>query len=240
MKYFASGERVNINIDFIINDEYFTPTVGTVKYTLKDNSNLPIAGQVNVPIVTTATTTNVVLDLLASYNIKEAEKSFEYRFLEISGLTDGKPFIIRERYRLIDSNVMLLDPENVRLVLGVNSSELPDRDIDVYTSYFKFNNLYGEDFRNKFSSGDISALYAEAMVYLDTALNLLPSLRLKVAQNESDGVVKFGRFTRIDWDALEAQLRNKLEEALDGTGVSTTIEPTLGVLGSFTDYFPGG
>lgn len=239
MQYYPSAEAVQSNIDFIEDGEFYTPDVGSVTYTLLDNQNVAISGQTSIVVTTTASTTNVVLNIGAAYNIKSSLKDFENRTIHLKGTVGGKPFAIRSRYRLIDSALLILDPNNVRVILGVSDSELPDEDIDVFISYFKYANKYGDTFKNAFSQGDISALYAESVVYLETAINAVPALRLKVAQTESDGVVRFSRFTNIDWDSLLADLKSKLEEALLTVGVSTEETIVGGFLGSSIDYFPG-
>lgn len=236
--YFLEDEDVLVYVPFIINDEYVVPDTDSVTYTLRDNDGTAVTGQIDIPVSTGASQTSISITIDAAYNTKDAEKYFENRILNVKGTSDAKPFNLNFLYRLTEALPVLLDPENVRNILGVSLSELPDADIDVYKNYFTLLDQYGDDFKTALVSGGPPALFSEAAIYLSTAKILIPSLKLRVAQLETDGVVRFSRFANIDWEALSDEISEQLVEAIENVGVATVEALELGEFGSSTDYFP--
>lgn len=238
--FFLENEPARIFIPFIEDDDYFVPTIGSVTYTLRDHNNQPMTGQINIPVTTTSTTTAVSIDIAAGYHYKNPNKDFENRTLEVRGTQGVKPFLFRVHYGIMEAIPIPLEPENVRRFLGCSASELPDYDIDVYSSYLSSCEKFGkENFKELLLLGNRKALAAEATIYLITALVCLPSLKLRVSQTETDGVVRFSRFTNMNWEALEESLQAQLATELIETGLVGASDTFFGgVLGAGTDKFP--
>ncbi len=237
MDYFVEDTDVGVNIPFILEGDYFTPDDGSVTYTLRDNSGADVVGQTDIAIATPTGTTSVNQTIVATYNAKDADKYFENRFLEVKGENSGEAFNLSFNYRVMEAIPLVFNYNVIRGFLGVSSSELSNEEIDPHITYFSMLTDYETDFSDAITSGLIAALDMEKALYLKTALESLPSLRLKAAQLESDGLVKFTRFSKMDWEKLRFELQSQLNTALENSGVVSNVEPIFGVFGSGTDNF---
>lgn len=122
--------------------------------------------------------------------------------------------------------------DGVRKKLGVEPHELENDDIDLLTAYTV---LLEKDRSNLLppilTAGNSDTLKVIHALEAQAALELLPTMQIKIAQRETGGTNEFQRFTRIDWEQIELGLRVHLArfEAL--------IDPTLDLTGGSTFIF---
>lgn len=181
------------------------PVDGSVRYTIRDHNGEPFAGFNDVVIPTTATTSMALINV--PVELTEIASEFEKRLIDVYWVNQEGPGWKRIPIRLIPDLNLMVQPRDVRNLLGPNETELPDADIDLFTAYLLVKAEY-EDIDIALISGGVEELYANQAIATKAALNVLPSLRLRVARQQSDGRVAFQRNKLESLDELRAELEN--------------------------------
>lgn len=156
-----------------------------------------------------------------------------------TGLQSG-----RESYTVARPIPFAVSIVGVRNKLGLSNHELAEENIDLAAAYSEFSNLAGAaNVATAASAGDRTTLLCLHAIEAMAAFALLPSIQLRAAQQESSGTNKFARFTSVDWDRLDLELRVQIDRAraaidltfdADGQGVFS-----FGVAPRDTDAFTG-
>jgi hypothetical protein len=239
MLYVFKDESVTIPVDFKFEGDFVSPDEGTYSFKLRsftgdilyseDALYVGETGENESGEITLADSVNI--EIPAEYNTLEDGKLFETRILEVSYNYLGKPYTIRNSYRVTNFFYFDATPQDVRNYYGLNSGELPDADIDLASSYFQLLQKHGNTFTECLSSGGVGNIRANRLIVLKTVLSVFSSVRLRVNQEENDGSSKFLRYlNKIDWDALYADATAEMEELENNLSGEDTI--------SYTDYTP--
>jgi len=236
--YVFDDESITIKIPFMLDGDFVTPDVGSVKYTIRDNSGTPIIGQIDVPVTTTTETTSVVLDIAGFVNAKA--KEVENRFVTLKYKVSGAERRIQVNYQIIDWINLTASPSQVRNALGVDGDELEDDDINLLAAYMRLKqDLGGTILVTALMAGDLTTIYANHAVALRTALDLISSLQLRVTQQERSDTSEFQRFAKVDFNKIRADIQANLDVALLGVeGKESSISPVF-ILSNRTDPFTG-
>lgn len=123
--------------------------------------------------------------------------------------------------------------DEVRNMLGVNEDELPDSDIDLLGGFLYFRELVGEDvnitaFQN---AGTFSTYKVTKAIEAATALMLFPTMQIRLPRKYDSGTSSYERWTSIDWDALRAEISEKLNVGLTLVNVDFEYWKTLDIFG---------
>ena len=179
----------------------------------------------------------------AEYNTKEEGKLFEGRIIEVSFFYKGKPYTLRDSYRITGFYYFTASTKDVRDYYGLNEGELPDADIDLTEVYLQLVQKHGQTFVDCLNTAGLGNIRANRLIVLKGVVQVFSSVRLRVNQEENDGSSKFIRYlNKIDWDALLDSALSEIEELesnLTGEEVITYTDYNPFFLGAVTDAITG-
>lgn len=106
--------------------------------------------------------------------------------------------------------------DNVRKLLGVNSDELPDEEIDLFAGYLSYLGSLpvGADLSSFENAGNLSSYKISVAIEAAAALNIFPTLQIRLPKRYDSGTSEYERWTTINWDGLFTSLSNKVFEGL--------------------------
>lgn len=218
------GNDFLVVVPFLQGSNPIIPDVGSVFYTLYDHAGAPITGQTNVPVVTTTVSFQVAVTIPGAANLIASPKKFERRSMIVSLLRQGDPLSFTVYYRLVPLLLHGVTPQDVRSFIGVGANELPDEDIDLPAAYYHVEGDIGDlDLPSLLSTGTLAELGARECIKMRAVINIIPSLRQRLAQQESDGILQFRRAKIDDWDTLVTQAWHRYVEARS-VATSTALE----------------
>ena len=251
MQYTYKDEDFTYAFDFKVNDAFVYPDDGIFSYrvrTIDGTTLLQEEVQLDPIEIDNGETTNTTypdygsFNIPAQYNSLESEL-FDSRIVEISYLYHGKPQLIRDSYRITDFYYFTARPKDVRDYIGLNTGELPDEDIDLNDIYFQLVKKLGYDFTSALETSGIPSIRANRLIVLKGVVQVMPSARLRVNQEENDGSSKFLRYlNKIDWDGLLANALAEIEELennLTGDETVSLSEYNPFYLGAVKDAITG-
>lgn len=191
---------------------------------------LGILGQGEYPV--TSDDVSVVLQTTPAQNTLAGGELFSYRDLAWTYTVGGVIESGEIRYTVEARLPIGVSFDGVRRKLGVEPTDLPDADISLVKAYLKFKS--NGPLPNTFVI--IDAVEAQA------ALDVLPSMTVRVAAAEESGTDKYKRQT-IDWNAIANGLGDmvgagqaELDPLYDPT---LTFGSLLILAGPTTDAFTG-
>lgn len=239
MQYTYKDEDFVYAFDFKVNGDFVCPDEGKFSYKLRTmNGTILTQGEVELEAdiyndgeeEKTVYPDSGCINIPAEYNTLESE-FFDSRIVEISYFHKGKPYSIRDSYRITDFYYFTASPKDVRDYFGLNAGELPDEDIDLNDVYFQLVKKHGDTFTDALSMGGVASIRANRLIVLKGVVQVFPSARLRVNQEENDGSSKFLRYlNKIDWDGLLAKALAEIEELENNLSGDETV--------SLTDYTP--
>ena len=132
---------------------------------------------------------------------REVRATFKYQV--------GLPGETRVPYTLIPYMSHGATPEDVRGYLGVTLVEMPDVSIDINAASLRALWDLGPSFTAALSATGQTRESARMVVILQAAQELLPSIKMRVAQQIVDGTRQFTRFSNAD---IERFIRSTAED----------------------------
>lgn len=225
MRTYVPGIDISIPVSFAQDGRPHVPDEDSATYTLLDASATPVLGHIDQSVVVSVN--KATISLPAAVN--EITTTFSKRTVVISYTVAGNPYEMRVVYRLMPSLNFTITPSDVRSYLGVNEGELRNDDVDLVRAYIAIQEEVGvTSLVDALSSGEIAEIRANEAILYWAALDLIPSLKLRVAQSEKDGPLSFTRPALKNFDELEQTTRARLTAALDSvTGRAETSSPLL-------------
>ena len=237
MIYGIQGTSVTVN--FVFPDSSGNPTIpdaNTATYSIRLNDGTldPDYTDVAIDLGVTDTYTNIVLADTA------IDGQVETRTIVVSYQKAAITRTLTQIVRLVQFPRHWLTPDDVRAFLGVNASELPDSDIDLHRAYMEAQDAVGaEALATAFSSTTTDAIKANDLVMCRAALNVFPSLELRIAQSESNGTKTYARLTKLNLDRLYTYISGMYSDLLGVIGSVETVAPVLLVLSTQADPITG-
>lgn len=199
---------------------------GNITWVLKDESG----GQVATANITPSVgAVSIYITIDSTYNELATGDLSGYRDLSWFYLVGGAVVTNEVRYTLEARAPFGAAPAGVRRKLGLAPHELPDNEIPLIRAFYDFDTTVGGGAGLFTPTASEQMLLADAIEAL-AALNLIPSLTLRIAQKESSGTDTFQR-SAIDLEALKAQL---LETVSAGAVI---LVPTFDVTSGFGALF---
>lgn len=224
MKTYLAGEDITLQIPLRMNGEPTVPDTGSVKLTVRDN-----AGQVLVnkaAVTMDVASTEAAVTILATHNALGGGR-FSNRTVIISYTKTGRPQEARLSYRLTAWLNTTVTPDDVRGFIGIDSGELPDREIDILGAYLDIENVVGQTTLTAALAGaDAKQISANRMILAKAVLAQLPGLPLRISQNESNGVFSAQR-PKIDLALLELRALALLADNSDLVTGITGVDQDL-------------
>lgn len=223
-KYVKASSDYVSKVDLIVNSELVTPDDGAVSVTVYDTDGSPVSGHVDVPADVAVNGTSAQYVVPSGVNTLPSGGA-SYRYVEFKFLYAEQTHVIRDQYELVTRTLLPVSVQDVRSKLGLQVSELEDHEVDLVGTYRKIQKaLTAIDFDAMFTSGDYDLVHLKKLIVASAALEVLPSLQLRVTAKEQVDNTIWQRLAKIDFEALRAQLRSEVDEetfnltADDGTG----------------------
>lgn len=243
MQTFEPGEDIELVVPFLVEGEPVIPAVGSVTWTLRDNAGAKVTGYIDKAETTTNLSTEVALTIDAADTTIDPDARFEKRTVQIKATVGGRAYTDQITFRIAEFVNMTAKPDDVRAFIGVGPSELPDRDIDLFSAFIDSEEAVDAvgasgDFLTALAAGTRVELQANRMIMLRSVLAVLPSLGQRILQRHTDGSIGTTRH-KLDLTAIAAQARGELASAMDlVTGRATSAVPLL-IFGLDTDVITG-
>lgn len=135
------------------------------------------------------------------------------KFLSVSVefVSDGVAQIYREQVRVQRNIFLYVDEQSVRGLLGASPEELPDADIDMYSSYVQIT----RDHETDLFGDELTIRKANELVLYHQALHQLDSLPNKLMMVRQVDDARQTRFAKLDIDGLRAKFHSRYNALLD-------------------------
>lgn len=200
MKTYLAGEDITLQIPLRMNGEPVVPDAGSVKLTLRDNAGQVLVNKEAVTMGTASTEASVLID--ADHNALGTGR-FSNRSVLVTFTKSGRPQEVRLSYRLTAWLNTTITADDVRGFIGIDSGELPDREIDIIAAYLDVENDVTETVLSAALGGaDAKQIAANRLILARAVLDQIPGLQMRVSQNESNGVFSAQR-PKLDLVQLE-------------------------------------
>lgn len=234
---FLPGADVSVRVMFEALGQPKVPDAGTVSWTLRgDAGTVLLADQ---PVTPAAGASYVVVTVLAAQNAITAR--YEKRTLLTKFRASGAWFTVTTRYLLVPFLNVEIGPENVRRFLGVSAKDLPDDEVDLTRAYLGIETTVTQAVLDAALAGTpVQRKAANDAILYSMVIESVPSLRLSLAQSETDGPLSFSRFRDgPNFDQLRNDAADLRSIALDIlTGRAGTVHPIISAT-SPTDVITG-
>ncbi|MCV0350195.1 MAG: hypothetical protein K5863_08970 [Nitratireductor sp.] len=211
MMTFEAGRDITLPVQFSVGGRPVIPDQGSAVLHVIAPDGSEIHSE---PVQTGPTDHAILVTIAAAHN--QLTTSFSRRRVEISATLNGTAFAVDVPYRLIPRVLYSTTPADVRKFLGVNETELPDEDIDLGAALLTLQfQTSREQFDDALVSGEVAELRANEAILYRTALDIIPSLSNRIAQEQSDGSITFRRHARKNFDELKKIAIDRLSAAMD-------------------------
>lgn len=232
----TAGEDQLFFVDILVDGEFAVPDAGSIKLTLRDNPGSIFTGFNAVAQVDTNLSTVLVTVPSAQNSIGSA--LFETRYVKLDYKVGGRPFSESFMYRLTPFLPIQSTERDVRGLVGADEKELPDEDIDLVKSYFILLDEYGAAFGTALTDSTVGGLYANQAIAIHAALEVLPSLQLKIRQVEKFNNAESQR-GKIDFEQLKEDLQELLTRNLEQVFSANVTSQVVLMVSSPTDVITG-
>lgn len=192
---FLFGDAVSFAIRFVPPLDTTNPN-STITWGVVDASGaIPDAAFYNRTETVSSTTTSLGFNIAPSVNQKTTSGATEFRYARVSWEGVAGTFYAEFSYTLITRTPISISTDDVRGAYGMNIDELPDDDINLAAAVMLVRYALAPGvFDAALVAGDQTTLWANNAVKYRAAIELLPSLRLRVAQMAASDSSKFQRF----------------------------------------------
>ena len=121
--------------------------------------------------------------------------------------------------------------EGVRDMLGVNSDELPDNEINLFEGYMAFRHYIGEgvDLTIYEDDGSFDAFKIKKAIEAATALAVFNTLQIRLPKKYDSGTSSYERWNSVDWDAMRSGIESHMVAALEFIDPTTDVYPLVDI-----------
>lgn len=238
---YLAGSNVTLMVELSEAGAPLIPDSGSLTYTVRDQEGAAIPGLTDVPVTTGPTTFRVSITIPAINNAIAVDKRFEKRTVTFNYLVSTNAKQQSVAYRLTAFLNHIVTGGQIRGFIGVQQHELPDEEIDLMVAFLKVEKVVGlAELADALSSGTTVELSANEMIRMQAVLDVLPSLKQRIAQSETNGLKGFSRPVIRDFSDVEQKAKDRYADALtDTTGRTTDSAHSLAVLTQDTDPVTG-
>lgn len=217
-KWQTSGSSISVYVEFRKDGEFVIPDSNSIYLTIRGNNGVAIGGynkvlQSNPGLSTWLLTVSGIVNTVVS--------GIESRYVLLEFTNGGVPCTFVCNYKLSPFLPILATPADVRNLLGVRDTELPDSEVDLYEAYFyllRSNPLLA----SALVSTTDQSLHANKAIALQAALSMLPSMPVRAMKEES--LSNAGQIrANIDWELLRASLEGDLGNSLGNMVLTTSV-----------------
>lgn len=225
MNWRLEGTPQSVIMEFAVDGQPVIPDANSIYFTAWNHLGVQIEGYDFVPAVD-AIPTQMKVVMSEALNSIAADALFETRYLRADFMHNNKPYAVLTTYGLYRMVPMTATPHGVRALVGADTSELPDADIDLIAAYIELMGSYSEILPGALRRTDAVGLTANRAIALQAAVTICPSLQSRLLKSEKADNAGFQRadmdFLKLEND-LRANLASSLEEILRASGASSTV-----------------
>lgn len=224
MREFVAGAEAHLNVEFGTAAAPVIPDAGTVKFTVLNHVGDAIPDLTEQLVTTDLTSWAASITVPATHNAIEPGRSFERRMVTVHYQVNGRRFDRVVGYRLTPRLHHSVTGQEIRSFLGVNEHELGDEDLDLFAAYMKVEaEITAPVLQAALTSGTSRELAANTMIRMQAVIAILPSLKTRVAQSETNGPIGFTRSNIRDFRAVQGTANELYLAARDEiTGTDST------------------
>ena len=220
LSWVIAGSDLTYKVDFFAGGALVAPDPGSVYLTIRDNAGNGIAPYIHQAQVVTGTQLDLTIPGLV--NTPVVPGTLETRFVIVEFLYQGRPYAVRQTYRLTPFIPFSADEATVRKHLGMMPEELEDFEIDLYQAYYELLTRVTA-LGTILQSGAVSALRANDALAIQAALLIITSLVARYAQRTASADSEFSRTSKFDPEQLVADLQARLDDLVNEL---TAADPT--------------
>lgn len=225
MLYIQTDTGHSFFFEFKFEEELIVPDTGSVTITLSKLDNVAITGYDAKAITPPVGESYAVLLIDSTVNDKTTD--FEMRQLRVNFTYNSQPFEEYINYQIVDRVNIPVTTSEVRQVLGVDDSDIPDEYFDLINSFHNVDaDLESLDLETEIQSGSSTVRDLLQSIKYKAALDVIPALQLAVNQSEQADNVVYKRFVDVDFEKLKIDINTKysdsITKAIEGTSTSLT------------------
>lgn len=203
------GEDAQFPIDFTVDGDFVIPSSATA--TIRDQTGAVLVANEPLPV----DTTSALLEIPGANNALAPGSVYENRFVVVVFVHEGRQHRQELSYRVRPFVAVTATPKDVRRELGLDPSELPDDDIDVYSAYLTLEQEYGIRFVDALSGGNLSASLVQKAIAVRAAIELTFSLPFRAGVRFASEGNQFQRKDDFDPVAIRIALGQRLSGMID-------------------------
>lgn len=221
----TSGTSLELRFTFTVNKDYVSPTSAT--YTLYGRSGTVVAGMSDVVISLSPGANSAGITIPYFYNELDGTNRIETRQVRVTYIVDNVRYYIEKKYRIIPQMNVHVEGHDVLNELGLFEEDYDPNSISLVNAYLHVENVLGQtQLETYLSQGSLNTLRANDAIKIRAAIDLIPSLMMRVGARHVTDNVQFHRFEGPDWELLKKRLLVQYEKAL---------QPLLEQTGSTTE-----
>ena len=180
-----------------------------------------------------------VLNIPAEVNMLSGGLRAELRTVVVSFFSYSRQYFLKYVYRVCEFPAYSATNDDVRMIFGLNNSDLADDLIDLDGCYFDLIEKY-PSIEEMFKSGGLKASKANRILALTCALKYANGLSLLAVGTESDGTSKMARFEKgLNFEKQVAGAKAELEGLLSDLLDVDVPSVNLFLVGTTEDIFTG-
>lgn len=235
-----AGTPTALTIPFVLGTVPVAPDVGSVSYTVKDQSGSSMVGLTDLQYLVTGTVYQMQILIPSSAHQISTSRRFERRSVVVSFKVGGDEAQITRTYRIVPEPIHTVVPSDVRSYIGIEEHEMPDDEIDLLSAFLLVEKDIGVDVLTPaLTSGTTAEIAANTLIRMRAVLDVLPSAKQKMAQSEQNGVKQFSRVDLKELDKLKVEAERRYQEALDELVIPVETAVTYFLTTTNTDAITG-
>lgn len=223
--YVYDGEGASLLFEFIVGGEYVSPS--SAIYTLRGHDGTAVL--TDQSIVLAAGATDAVVAVGAANNALSGSQVVQNRYVDVQFVVNGQIYRLRQTYTIIEYPLYTASVADVRALIGLFDHELKDSEVDIHSAYLDVEKTVTSSILSAaFAAADRTNVQANKAIACQAALSILPSLRLRAIQKTGDDNIEVSRFSKVDFDQIEAAISLQYSRALfDLNPSATSTDPNL-------------
>ena len=228
--YVQAGADYSYRVSFTVDGEFVTPETASISV---QKSNGTFAGGVQDEALETGQT-SVYFKIPSAANIRT--QPYELRYVSVQFTYQGVEHLYQDVYTLRDSVLMPVTKNDVRAIVSMTTTELPDDNIDIFMAYGQVDDDMGGLLASTLNAGSLLTPHAQRALTARAALNSCTMIDMMWYQSEQADNTLYSRFAKVDFEAMLARLAGIYTEALGLANAGSSINTNLFTV--FTDTDP--
>ena len=209
--YAQAGVALTYKADFKVDGEFVHPSAASITVLKNDGS---VADSINdAPLTVGTGATSAVYTISANANAMTLPS--ELRYVIVKFTYGGKPYQYQDIYNLRTNLLVPTTKQEVRNLVSMTETELPDDQIDLYFAYSQLNDDLDGSLGSLISTGSEYLSKIQVALAAKAAMNSCALLELMIYQSEQADNTIYRRFETIDFQELMGRLAGIYSAVVD-------------------------